>query len=93
MKKQYCPIIVRRDGSQQYAKPFSNYSKHLGDKFFWNLDEARNAIEQAKTRINKPGKHTMVCGGFGIETEHDDKLDVVDSYIKVREVSEWEIIK
>lgn len=90
MKKQYCPIIIRRDGSQQYAKPFSNYSKHLGDKFFWDLEQAKDAIEQAKARINKTGKHVISCGGFGIESEHDSKFDVVDSYIKVRDVTEWE---
>ena len=93
MKKQYAPIIIRRDGTQQYAKAFSDYSKYIGDRYFFDLEKAKDAIEQAKARINKPGKHVVTCGGFGIESEHDSKFDVVDSYIKVREVTDWEIIK
>lgn len=92
MKKQYLPIIVRRSGEHQYAKPFSSYSTRIGDKFFWDLEQAKDAIEQAKRKFNTKKPHTMVCGGFGITSEHSESNEIVDSYIKVREVTEWEVI-
>ena len=35
----------------------------------------------------------MVNGGFGISSEHVEAHEVVDSYIKVREVTDWEVIR
>lgn len=73
MKKQYLPVIVFKSGEEHSAKAYSNYSKYIGDRFFWNLDEAQDAIRQAKEKFST-----------------DEDYAIIDSYIKVREVTEWE---
>lgn len=93
MKKQYLPIVVRRDGSSVCAKLFSSHSKSFGDKFCWTLEEAEDIIQEVTTKLNAKTPHITVSGGVGIISEHLEAHEVVDSYIKVREVTEWEVIK
>lgn len=92
MKKQYLPIVVRRDGSSVYAKLLSSKSKSFGDKYCWTLEEAQYIIEEVTAKSNNTKPHTMTCGGFGITSEHYEPHEVINSYIKVRTVSEWEIV-
>lgn len=93
MKKQFCPIIVQRNGKHIYAKAISDQAKKLGEKYCWTLEEAQNIIEEVTYKLNKKSPHLMTCGGFGITSEHSEENEAIDSYIKVREVSEWKIIK
>lgn len=93
MKKQYLPIIVRKDGTHGYAKCYSKYSKRIGDKFCWSIEEAKACIEDATQKLNNKKPTTVYVGGIGITSEHYEPHEVVDSYIKVREVTEWEVIK
>lgn len=93
MKKQYLPIVVFRNGVHGYAKAYSSHAKRIGDKFCWTLEEAQECIEEVTATRNNKKSTTIACGGFGIASEHCEENEVVDSYIKVREVTEWKVIK
>ena len=93
MKKQYLPVIIRRDGSSICAKLLRSRAKSFGDKFCWTLEEAKDIIQEVTAKLNVTTPHTMVNGGFGISSEHVEAHEVVDSYIKVREVTDWELIR
>lgn len=93
MKKQYLPVIVRRNGSQHCAKLFSSRANSLSDKFCWTLEEAKDVIQEVTAKLNVKTSSTMGIGGLGITFEHMESLDVIDSYIKVREITDWEVIK
>ena len=93
MEKQYLPIVVFRSGVHGYAKAYSSHAKRIGDKFCWTLEEAKQCIKEVTDTRNNKKPTTIACDGFGITSKHCDENEVVDSYIKVREVTEWKVIK
>ena len=93
MKKQYFPVIIRRDGSSVCAKLLSSRCTSFADKFCWTLEEAKDIIQEVTAKLNVTTPHTMVIGGFGISSEYVEDHEVVDSYIKVGEVTDWEVIR
>ena len=98
MKKQYLAMIVRGNGLKENAfKRMNSICNNTQVRYANSLEEAQKSIEFCKNEYTLEDvgkKSTVSCGSFGIVTELDEKtyehLKVVDSYIKVREVTEWE---
>lgn len=96
MKKQYLATIVRNMGNKENAVyRMSGFNKRYAD----SLEEAQEAIEFCKTEftLKDVGKVTSSnCGHISVSIELDKRtyedLKVISSNIKVREVTEWELV-
>lgn len=103
MKKQYIAEYQQGNhepGKWKNAGPayFSNHFDQIGKRYCSTIGEARAALWEVKSYFNgKPRTTTQVSGNIGI-TSHTDsdtakRLMVTDTRIRVREVTEWEVIE
>lgn len=97
MKKQYLPQYQFK--KNKGANDWNNAMMLKGmTRYASTLEEAQEVLELAIKRFNKGARvETTYVNGFGIDSVIDeqtaDNLTVVKTRIKVREVTEWEIVE
>lgn len=70
----------------------------IGKRYCSTLAEAQQALDEARAYFNgKPKTISQKCGAIGITTHVDSKsaknLAIVKTRIRVREVTEWEVVE
>lgn len=94
MREQYIAEIQHNE----YRKgEWCVTTDHNGKKFFDTEKEAKAAIENAKYYFNNLGRDsTHRCGSIGVTVKGDSEsyrhMRIVKSRIRVRLVTEWEVI-
>lgn len=98
MKKEYLVMITRGNGIKENAiKRYNQIFNSNSKRYASTLEEAQKALNYCLNEytLKEVGKTTTIdVKGLGISHTLDkgtyEALKVVDSYIKVREVTEWE---
>lgn len=70
----------------------------IGKRYHNSIEKAREALNHVTEYFNgKPRTTTQTCGCIGITSHTDSKtadaMKVVKTRIRVREVTEWEIVE
>ena len=94
--KQYLAGIMWKSDEKE-GKWTNAHKYRTGKQYAESREEAEKSIEYCKQKFNQAGRKTTTkCGSFAVESEIDEQtasdLSVVKSFIKVREVTEWEIL-
>lgn len=96
MRKQYHPQVMYKKHREGQWSNIMLYDVNGNKKFASTLEEAQQAIENTRKMWERDRNrvHRSTCGMIGIEVEpiKDDTFDIVASRIRVREVTEWELV-
>lgn len=98
MKKQYIAEYQHRYDPGHWRNAASGYYNQIGRRYCPTLEQAQAALSHAKRYFNgKPHTDTQVCGMIGISSHTDSetahRMEIVKTRIRVREVTEWELVE
>ena len=93
-KKQYLPQVKYRKYNAGKWTPVMQFDVNGGKRFADTLEEAQQAIERTRKmweddRNGKGNRYTVGAIGVIVEPTKDDTFEIVESRIRVREVTEW----
>lgn len=97
-KKQYYPQVMYKKYRTGEWTNIMSMDVNGGKTYANSLEEAKQAIENTRKiwEDERSGKRrTQKCGMITISSEpiKDDTFEIVDTRIRVREVTEWELVK
>lgn len=95
MKKQYLAEVKYKD--YLVGQWVNVGGKLFGKRYLSTLEEAEKAIQQAVEEYQELRTVTNYVGSIGISHTIDERtrdvFTVVEKRIRVREVTEWEVVK
>ena len=93
-RKQYLPQVKHKKYDAGKWKNVMGYDVNGGKRYADTLEEAQQAIERARKlwedASKKGQRHVVGSIGISVEPPRDDRFYIVESRIRVREVTEWE---
>lgn len=94
-KKQYFPQVMYKKYRVGQWSNIMFMDVNGGKKYASSLEEAKQAIENTKKVWSDNKPTTQKCGMIGVTIEpcRDDTFEIVATRIRVREVTEWEVIE
>lgn len=97
-KRQYLPQVMYKKYNAGNWTNILSMDVNGGKRYADSLKEAKQAIENTRKywEDEMRGKRTtQKCGMITISSEpiKDDTFEIVDTRIRVREVTEWELVK
>lgn len=94
MRKQYLPQVQfkKDEGTNKWMNAMAYSTEYK--RYCSTLEEAESALNYAKSQFNRGAREERIdAGGLGmtfvVDDETADRMQIVKTRIKVREVTEW----